>query len=403
MKGTFNAIEIAKDVYWVGAVDWAVRDFHGYLTRRGTTYNAFLVLADKITLIDTVKSSFEDEMLARIASVTDPQKIDYLVSNHAEPDHAGAMEVVIRTVRPEKVFTSQEGVRTLARSFSIEGIDKVTDGQTLSLGNRDITFVETPMCHWPESMVCYLHDQELLFSQDGFGMHLAGYERFDDEVDDRILNVEAARYYANILLPLGAAVTMTLARIEEMGITLKIIAPDHGPIWRSDPAQIVQKYASWAKQERTTKAVVIYDTMWGSTDRMARAVGEGLASGNVSVRLMPLGGVHRSDIAAEILETGALLVGAPTLNSRMFPSMADIMTYLKGLRPKGLIGAVFGSFGWSGEGNEEIGKTFEEMKIELVDNPIGVNYSPDSRELQDCYKLGAKVAARLHELWGKKR
>jgi flavorubredoxin len=259
------------------------------------------------------------------------------------------------------------------------------------------------MFHWPESMVCYLHDQELLFSQDGFGMHLAGFERFDDEVDEYVLYNEAARYYANILLPLGSAITMALNRITEMGIALKIIAPDHGPIWRSNPSRIVEKYTHWAKQERTTKAVVIYDTMWGSTDRMARAIGEGLASGNARVRLMPLGGVHRSDIATEILDAGALLVGAPTLNSQMFPSMADVMTYLKGLRPKGLIGAVFGSFGWSGEGSEEIGKTLEDMRVELVNSPLGVNYSPNDQDLQECYRLGVKVAGRLHELWGKGR
>jgi flavorubredoxin len=401
MKDTFKAVEVAKDVFWVGAIDWAVRDFHGYLTSRGTSYNAFLVLAEKITLIDTVKSSFEDEMIARIGSVIDPQRIDYLVSNHAEPDHAGAMGEVIRAIHPEKVFSSQLGAMALAGNFALEGIEKVADGQKLSLGNRDITFVETPMCHWPESMVCYLHDQELLFSQDGFGMHLAGYERFDDEVDERVLLDEAARYYANILMPLGAAVTMTLNRITDMGIAVKIIAPDHGPIWRSEPTKILEKYSRWARQERTTKAVVIYDTMWGSTDRMARAVGEGLASGDVRVRLMPLGGVHRSDIAAEIIDAGALLVGAPTLNSQMFPSIADVMTYLKGLRPKGLVGAVFGSFGWSGEGNEEIGKILEDMRVELVGSPLGVNYSPENQDLQECYRLGKKVAGRLHEIRGK--
>ena len=397
MKDTFKAIEIADDVYWVGAIDWAVRDFHGYLTGRGTSYNAFLVLADKITLVDTVKASFADEMLARIASVVEPRRIDYVVSNHAEPDHAGALGEVIRAVAPEKVFASEMGVMALARNFALDGIEKVTDGQRLSLGSRDVTFVETPMCHWPESMVCYLHDQEILFSQDGFGMHLAGYERFADEVDEKLLDEEAAKYYANILLPMSSAVTMTVSRIADMGIGLKMIAPDHGPIWRTEPMRIVEKYAAWARQERTAKAIVIYDTMWGSTDRMARAVGEGLASGDVQVRLMPLGGVHRSDIATELLDAGALLVGAPTLNSQMFPSMADVLTYLQGLRPVGLIGAVFGSFGWSGEGAENVAAVLEAMNVELTGLPLGVNYAGDSGDLQQCYQLGAKIAAALRE------
>jgi len=397
MKDTFKAFEIADDVYWVGAIDWAVRDFHGYLTGRGTTYNCFLLLGEKVTLIDTVKASFADEMLARIASVVEPQRIDYVISNHAEPDHAGALGEVIRAASPEKVFASEMGVMALARNFALESIEKVADGQRLSLGGRDVTFVETPMCHWPESMVCYLHDREILFSQDGFGMHLAGYERFADEVDQALLDEEAAKYYANILLPMSSAVTMTVSRIAEMGIGLKMIAPDHGPIWRSEPMRIVEKYAAWARQERTAKAVVIYDTMWGSTDRMARAVGEGLASGNVQVRLMPLGGVHRSDIAAELLDAGALLVGAPTLNSQMFPSMADVLTYLQGLRPIGLIGAVFGSFGWSGEGAENVAGVLEAMNVELTDLPLGVNYSGDGGDLQQCHQLGAKVAAALRE------
>jgi len=244
-------------------------------------------------------------------------------------------------------------------------------------------------------MVCYLHDQEMLISQDGFGMHLAGYERFADQVDDALLWREAAKYYANILLPLGAAIEMTLARITELDLTLGTIAPDHGPIWRVDPMRIVGKYAGWARQERTNRAIVIYDTMWGSTDVMARAVGEGLAAAGTTVRLMPLGGVHRSDIATEILDAGALVVGVPTLNSQMYPSLADVLTYLKGLRPQGLVGGVFGSFGWSGEGVEEAGKALEAMQIEMVDLPLSVNFAPDAGDLQRCYDLGGAVAAGL--------
>ena len=396
MKGVFNAVEIAKDVYWIGAIDWGVRDFHGYLTNRGTSYNAFLITADKITLVDTVKSSFEDEMLARISSVVEPGQIDYIVSNHAEPDHAGALAGVIEEVDPEKVFTNQMGSMALSRNYAIEDIATVSDRQTLSMGNMDLTFVETPMCHWPESMVCYLHERQILFSQDGFGMHLASYERFADKMDSRLLDEEALKYYANILMPLGGAVEMALSSITEMELDLEIIAPDHGPIWRDDPMSIVKKYADWAGQNRTTKALVVYDTMWGSTDKMARAVGEGLSSGKVQVRLMPLGGVHRSEIAAEMLDAGALLIGAPTLNSQMYPSIADALMYLKGLRPQGLVGAVFGSFGWSGEGAENIGNILEEMQIELVEKPLGINYAPDAQDLERCYRLGVSVANRLH-------
>jgi len=398
MKETFKAVSVADDVYWVGAVDWTVRDFHGYLTRRGTTYNAFLVLADKLTLMDTVKAPFKDEMLARIASIVDPGKIDYIVSNHSEPDHAGALREVIAAVKPEKVFASKMGVKALGRNFALGGVEEIADGQMLSLGDKQVTFVETRMCHWPDSMMSYLHDRELLFSQDGFGMHLASYERFADELDERLLDEEAAKYYANILLPLSTAVAKALSKVEAMGIPIRIIAPDHGPIWRSEATRIVEAYSRWARQERTDKAIVVYETMWGSTDLMARAIGEGLAAGGARVRLMPLGGAHRSDIATEMLDAGALLAGAPTINNQMFPPMADVLTYLKGLRPRGLVGAAFGSFGWGGgEGARNIRGVLEEMKVELVDEPINVNYSPDGRDLQRCYQLGAKVAARLRQ------
>ncbi len=395
MSDTFKGSKVTDDVHWVGAIDWSVRDFHGYRTSRGTTYNAFLVLAEKVTLIDTVKTPFTDEMLARVASLVDPERIDYIISNHSEPDHAGALKQVIARTHPEKVFASKMGVRALRENYQLDGVTEVTDGQTLSLGNKTLTFVETPMAHWPDSMVSYLNEEELLFSQDAFGMHLASYERFADELDPYVLDVEAAKYYANILLPLSKAVSRALAKITEMGINLRIIAPDHGPIWREDPMKIVQDYARWAEQKRTNKAIVVYDTMWGSTDRMGRAIGEGLAAGGARVKLMPMSGAHRSDVATEILDAGALIVGSPTINNQIFPSIADVLSYLKGLRPVGMIGAVFGSFGWGGESVKLLAGMLEEMKVELVDEPVKVNYAPTDDNLNQCYKLGVRIAEKL--------
>ena len=395
MKEAFKAVEVAEDVYWVGAIDWAVRNFHGYRTDKGTTYNSFLVMGEKISLIDAVKPHFEDEMLARIASVVDPESLDFVISNHAEPDHAGGLARIIEVTKPDTIYATQMGVMALSANYALGGIESVSDEQTISLGSRELTFIETPMCHWPESMICYLHDQETLFSQDGFGMHLASYERFADQIDECLLATEAAKYYANILLPLGTAVEMAVSRLTDLGISPKIIAPDHGPIWRNDAMRIVEDYARWARQGRTNKAIIIYDTMWGSTDKMARAVGEGLAAGGARVRLMPIGGVHRSDIATEILDAGALLVGVPTLNSQMYPSLADALTYIKGLRPMGLLGAVFGSFGWSGEGVEEAAKILEATQVRMAAPPLGINFTPDDDDLRKCYELGGEVAAEL--------
>ncbi|MGD8237075.1 MAG: flavodoxin domain-containing protein [Armatimonadota bacterium] len=400
MNRSAKATKVAEGVYWVGAIDWAIRDFHGYQTSRGSTYNAYLVLADKITLIDTVKAPFKDDMLSRVASVVDPGDISYIVSNHSEMDHSGCLPEVIEAVRPEKVFASQMGVKTLAAHFhGGHEIAAVKDGETLSLGNRSLTFLESRMLHWPDSMVTYMPDAGVLFSQDAFGMHLASGERFADEIDDAILEWESTRYFANILLPFSPLITKFLQKVAELGITIDVAATDHGPIWRGDDvAKIVGWYSQWAAQKPTNKAVVVYDTMWGSTASMASAIAEGLMAGGGCVEVMQLGACHRSDVAAELLDAGALLVGSPTLNSNMFPTVADVLTYLKGLKPQNLIGAAFGSYGWGSKVAEELTEVLDAMKVELVGEPIKVRYVPDEEALAECHALGARVAERLKAL-----
>jgi len=408
MKDVFKSTQIADKVHWVGAIDWPVRDFHGYRTTRGSTYNAYLILAEKVTLIDTVKAPFVDELLARIASVIQPDRIDYIICNHAEPDHAGSLAKVIEAVKPQAVFASKMGARALQQLYRLDCVQAVADGQEIPLGDMRLTCAETRMCHWPDSMVTYLHDRQLLFSQDIFGMHLAGYERFADQVAPRVLDEEAAKYYANILLPLSGFVAKALDKLSAMDVPLSIIAPDHGPIWRDEPRReapnrgksrsehrIVASYARWARQERTDKAVVVYDTMWKSTDLMARAVGEGLAAGGARARLLPMSGSHRSDVATEILDAGGLIVGSPTINGQMFPSLADVLSYLTGLGPKGLVGGVFGSSGWSKEATKQLQAAMEQMEVELVGPPVNATYLPTDKDLGDCYKLGLDVAARI--------
>jgi len=399
MKETYRAVKVCDDVYWVGAVDWGVRDFHGYLTARGTTYNAFLVLADKITLIDTVKVPFKEEMLARIASVVNPGDISYIISNHTEMDHSGSLPWTIEAVQPEQVYASVNGVKAIADHFHMDReIQAVKNGETLSIGDKTLTFVETKMLHWPDSMFTYLGEKELLFSSDAFGMHLASSERFADELDDSVLEHEAAKYYANILLPLSPLVTRLLESVGGLGITINTIAPDHGPIWRKDVGRPLNNYAKWAAQKPTKKAVVVYDTMWQSTAAMARAVGEGLTAGGTVTKLMPLRSCHRSDVATEILDAGALLVGSPTMNNNMFPTVADTLTYLTGLKPQNIVGAAFGSYGWSGEAVKQMTQMLTAMKVEVVDEGVRVRYVPDGDALMQCRSLGERVAERLAEI-----
>ncbi len=396
MSETFKAVKITDRVYWVGAVDWTIRDFHGYATSRGTTYNAYLVMAEKITLVDTVKAPFRAELMARIASVTDPASISYLISNHAEPDHTGCLREVLRAVRPEKIFASTMGVKALQAHYDLEQeIIGVKEGEKISLGDREVTFYETRMLHWPDSMFSYLGGDDVLFTQDAFGMHLASAERFADEIPNEILEYEGGRYFANILLPYAHRIEKLMEKVAGLGLAPEIIAPDHGPVWRDELTRVTDAYSRWAAQKPTRKAVVVYDTMWGSTEKMARAIGEGLAAGGATPRIMSLRSSHRSDVAGELLDAGALVVGSPTLNNNMFPTVADIMTYLQGLKPLNLVGAVFGSYGWSGEATVHLKKIMETMGVDLVEDIVKHRFVPGDEVLGQCRALGQSVAARL--------
>lgn len=398
MDSVMKAVKVSDHVYWVGAIDWNIRDFHGYTTKRGSTYNAYLVLAEKPTLIDTVKAPFREEMMDRISSVMDPRDISVIVSNHTEMDHTGSLPEVIRHIDPERVYASPTGVKALGEHFSFDReIIAVKDGETIDLGNMELVCWETRMLHWPDSMFSYLAQDKILFSQDAFGMHLATSARFDDEIDPAILDYEAATYYANILLPYSSQVLKLLDRVGSLGVEFRIVAPDHGPVWRSNIGGIVESYARWATQKPTKKAVVLYATMWHSTELMARAIAEGLAEKGVSVKLMSMDAVHRSDVAYEILDAGILAVGSPTLNNNLFPSMADVLTYLKGLRPRNLVGTAFGSYGWSGESVKHIEAYLADMNVELPGEGIRVKHVPGKDALRQCYDLGGLLAARLVE------
>ena len=328
MNQNLKAVRVTDDVYWVGAIDWNLRDFHGYLTSRGTAYNAFLVMGEKITLIDGVKEPFAGEMLSRVASAVDPAKVDYLISNHSEMDHTGGLPQILAATRPEKVLASTAGAKTLAKHFLVDQeITPVKDGETLGLGNMNLAFVETKMLHWPDSMFSYLPERGVLFSQDAFGMHLASSQRFDDELQRWIVDHEAAKYYANILTPFSPLVLKLIEKVAGMSLDLKLICPDHGPIWRADRSRIIEQYAHWASQEPTRKAVIVYDTMWQSTATMARTYSEGLQAGGACVNVLRVGEItHRSDVATELLEAGALNVGSPTINNGLLPTVADVLT-----------------------------------------------------------------------------
>ncbi len=391
-------MEVAKDVFWVGAIDWNIRDFHGYSTKQGTTYNAFLIMDEKITLIDTVKKEFADELIHNISQIVDPKRIDVVISNHTEMDHSGGLPRVMHKLGGHKpLYCSKLGHKNLSRHFPQKwNYQPVEDGGELSLGKRTLTFLETRMIHWPDSMFSYVNEDRILFSSDGFGQHYAGLERFDDEIGEAIMP-HAAKYFANILLLYSPLILKLVDKVTEMGLALDMICPDHGIIWRQDPAKIINAYVAWSRQKPKRKALVVYDTMWHSTEMMAEAIVDALGHEGVDAKPMHLRRCHRSDIMTEVLDAGAVIVGSPTLNNGLFPTISDFLTYMKGLKPKNKIGAAFGSFGWSGEAVKLINRELEEMKFEVIDPGLKIEYVPDSKGIEACYELGRKIVKALPE------
>ena len=396
-----EAVKISDKVYWVGAIDWNLRDFHGYATHRGTTYNAYLILSEKPTLIDTVKKEFYDEMMERIQSVIDPQKIDIIISNHAELDHSGSLAQTIAAVKPQSVYASAMGVKNLTAHFHQDlHLKTVKTGDRIDLGGDTICFTEARMLHWPDSMFSYLEKESILFSNDVFGMHYATNRLFDDENDKSSWFTEAAKYYANIVLPYSDIVVRFLEQIKKMGLSPRLIAPDHGFIWRKNPSEIINLYAQWAQQKPTNKALILYDTMWGSTEKIARQIADGLGAGGTTVKMLSMHHNDRSQAALELLDSAALIVGSPVLNSQIFPSMADVLCYLKGLRKKGLIGAAFGSYGWNGAPIDELANTLQSMQVEVSAPSLKTMFVPDEETLQKGWEMGQQIsrqiAAKIH-------
>ncbi len=389
-------LEIAKGIYSVGVTDWNIRDFHGYSTHRGTTYNAFLIVDEKIILIDTVKKEFSGQLLDHISQIVDPKKIDIVVSNHSEMDHSGGLPRIMHKIGDDKpIYCSKMGFKNLSSHFTQKWhYHPVENNETLSIGKRTLTFLETRMLHWPDSMFTYVKEDKLLFSSDAFGQHYAGVEAFDDQLGDAVM-LHAKKYFANILMLYGAKTLKLIEKIKELGLEFDMICPDHGVFWRKNIGSIIDAYGKWGRQDSEKKAVVIYDTMWHSTETMANAIVSGLASEGVPATPIHIRSSHRSDIITEILDAKAVIVGSPTLNNQMFPTVADVLTYIKGLKPKNKIGAAFGSYGWSGEAVRLINTELEAMKFDIIDTGLKLQYVPDGDGVKACYEFGRNIARAM--------
>ncbi len=388
-------VMLAEGVYWVGAIDWDVRDFHGYSTHRGTTYNAYLIIDDKVALIDTVRAPFYDEMASRIGEFVALGDVDYVVSNHVELDHSGSLPMVMEQAKKARLVTLERfGETGLKKTFHSDWpLVPVKEGSQVELGRRKLAFIPTPMLHWPDSMCTYLVEDNILFSMDAFGQHLSTSARFDDEVGLDVVMPQAAKYYANILMPFGDLVVRTLEKLGGLGIGM--IAPSHGVVWRSHRGTIVDAYAAWGRGQAGNKVIIVYDTMWGSTDKMAKAIAAGVADQDVEVNVFNLSRSDRSDVIKEVLDAGALLVGSPTLNNGMFPTVAGFLSYLKGLKPKGKLGAAFGSYGWAGGAVKAIEEEMVQAGIEVLDSHMALKFVPDAGELKKCIDFGREIGQRV--------
>jgi len=391
-------IQLAQGVYDVGVTDWNIRDFHGYSTDLGTTYNAYLIVDEKVALIDTVREGFAGQLLENIGRIVDPKSIDYVISNHTEMDHSGGLARVMHRIGENKpIYCSKMGHKNLPKHFSPTwNYHPMATGEDLSLGNRKLTFIETRMIHWPDSMFTYLNEDQILFSSDGFGQHYAGPEKFDDQIDDAAIMYHAKKYFANILLLYSAHIQKLLEKVLGLGLEFKMICPDHGIIWRKNPQKIVDAYVNWCRQKPQKKAVVVYDTMWHSTEKMANAIVAGISQEGVPAKPLHLRKWHRSEVMTEIFDAGAIVVGSPTLNNQLFPSLADLLVYMKGLKPLNKIGAAFGSYGWSGEAVKMINRELEDMKFDVIDPGLRIQYVPDKEALEACYELGRKIGKAVN-------
>ncbi len=391
-------VQIKRDIHWVGVIDWSVRNFHGhtYTTGRGTTYNAYLIRDEKTALVDTVYGPFAPELIGNIRAAMDPAGIDYIIANHVETDHSGALPELLKLCPRAKVIGTQKCKEGLYKQYYCDmDFQVVKTGDKINLGKKTLTFIEAPMIHWPDSMFTYCPEEKLLMPNDAFGQHYADAKRFDDEVPESILMDEAEKYYANILWPLGSIILKKIEDVHKLNLPIDMIAPSHGIIWRKDPGKIINAYISWAKQETKPRVVVVYETMWGATERMARLMVKGLMDAGVYVELFDVNRADRTDIVKEMLGAKGFMFGSSTHDNDMLPNIAGFLEFFKGLKPKNRLACAFGSFGWGGGAAAGIEKIIAEAGTAVAQPALACKYMPDKEEAGRCYEFGKSFGEKV--------
>ncbi|MDQ1255808.1 MAG: anaerobic nitric oxide reductase flavorubredoxin [Candidatus Hydrogenedentes bacterium] len=388
-------VELKQGVYWVGVVDWGLKHFHGHelSTHRGSSYNSYLIKDEKTALVDTVWSPFTKEFIENVREVVDPASIDIVVANHSEVDHSGALPEIMRLCPNAQLIVSRKGADSFEGHYH-QGwnLTTVKTGDRVSLGANELVFVEAPMLHWPDSMFTYLTGKNILMPNDAFGQHYATAFRFNDQVDQAELYEEALKYYVNILTPFSKLVTAKIDEVLALGLPVDIIAPSHGVIWRDNPLQIVTQYQAWAKQTPETRAVILFDSMWNATRRMAEAIGDGLAVEGVDHTIQHMALTDRNDALVEVFRSRAVVIGSPTLNRGVLPSISPLLTDLKGLNFQNKIGAAFGSHGWHNQSVKAIEDHFAQCGIPVVAEGVTCKWQPTADDLERCRAFGRTIA-----------
>jgi flavorubredoxin len=391
------SFKIKNNVFWVGKTDWELRKFHGdeYSTHRGSTYNAYLIKEEKVALVETVWAPYSEEFVANLAKEIDLEKIDYVIANHAEIDHSGAFPELMRHIPDTPIYCTKNGVKSLKGHYHQDwNFNIVKTGDRLSLGKKELIFVEAPMLHWPDTMFCYLTEDDILFSNDAFGQHYATEYMFNDLVDQTELFHECIKYYANILTPFSPLVIKKIKEVLSFNLPLDIICTSHGVIWRENPGQIVEKYLEWANDYQENQITIIYDTMWNGTRMMAEKIAYGIkdADKEVNVKLFNLARTDKNDVITEVFKSKAILVGSPTINRGILVSVAGILEEIKGLKFKNKKAAAFGCYGWSGESVKIISGILEESGFDITDEGLRVMWNPDDEAIAKCVEFGKRFA-----------
>lgn len=394
----YMSFKIKNNVYWVGKTDWELRKFHGneYSTNRGSTYNSYLIKEEKVVLIDTVWKPFSKEFVENLSKEVDLNKIDYVIANHAEIDHSGALPELMESIPETPIYCTANGVKSIKGHYHKDwNFQVVKTGDTLDLGNgKQLIFVEMRMLHWPDSMACYLTKDNILFSNDAFGQHYATEYMYNDLVDQDELYGECIKYYANILTPFSAFVDKKIKEVLDLKIPIDIIATSHGVIWRDNPTQIVEKYLTWANDYQENQITILYDTMWEGTKRMAEAITKGIreVDKKVNVKLYNIAKTDKNDLITEIFKSRIILVGSPTIGGGILSGVAEILEMIKGMSFKNKKAASFGCYGWSGESIKVIKEHLEKSGFSVINDGIRALWNPDDESLEKCVVFGREIA-----------